>query len=250
MKKYMIGIDQSTQGTKALLFNEEGGLLSRADLSHKQIVNELGWVEHDPEEILVNTVQVVKKLVEKSGIEKEEIIGIGISNQRETGVMWDRQTGKPLYHAIVWQCGRAKDICDAIEQNGHSKIVKEHTGINLSPYFTAGKLAWVLRNVPEAKKLSGTGRLGCGTVDTWLINRLTLEKNYKTDYSNASRTQLFNIRTLEWDKEVCELFGIDTGDLAEVCDSDSLFVTTDLLCWLPKAVHIYFVMGYSHGALF
>lgn len=250
MKKYIVGIDQSTQGTKALLFDEKGGLLSRADLSHKQLVNELGWVEHDPEEILANTVQVVKKLVEKSGIGKEEITGIGISNQRETGVVWDRQTGKPLYHAIVWQCGRAKDICDAIERGGHAQMVKEHTGINLSPYFTAGKLAWVLQNVPKARELSGTGRLGCGTVDAWLINRLTLEKNYKTDYSNASRTQLFNIGTLEWDKEVCELFGIDTGDLAEVCDSDSLFGTTDLLGWLPKAVPIHCVMGDSHGALF
>lgn len=250
MKKYIVGIDQSTQGTKALLFDEKGGLLCRADLSHRQIVNDQGWVEHDPEEILANTVQVVKDLVEKSGIEKEEIAGIGISNQRETGVVWNRQTGKPLYPAIVWQCGRAKDICDQIEQTGHAKVIKEHTGINLSPYFTAGKIAWVLQNVPEAGALSGTGALGCGTVDSWLLNRLTLEKNYKTDYSNASRTQMFNIRTLKWDKEVCGFFGIDTADLAEVCDSDSLFGTTDLLGWLPKGIPIHCVLGDSHGALF
>lgn len=250
MKKYILGIDQSTQGTKALLFDENGKMLCRTDLVHRQLVNDRGWVEHDPEEILRNTVQIVKDLVEKAGIDRADILGVGLSNQRETGVVWNRETGKPLYSAIVWQCGRAKNICDEIERRGYADKIKERTGLNLSPYFTAGKIAWVLQNVPEARLLSGTGKLGCGTIDSWLINRLTLEKNYKTDYSNASRTQMFNIHTLQWDEEVCGCFGIRTTDLAEVCESDSLFGTTDFLGYLPKPIPIHCVLGDSHGALF
>lgn len=250
MKKYILGIDQSTQGTKALLLDENGKMLCRADTPHRQLVNDRGWVEHDPEEILCNTVQTVKKLVEKAGICKEDIAGVGLSNQRETGVIWDRETGKPLCNAIVWQCGRARDICEEIAADGHEGEIKEHTGLNLSPYFTAGKIAWALRNVPGARELSGTGRLGCGTVDTWLLNRLTLEKSYKTDYSNASRTQMFNIHTLRWDEKICGFFGINTADLAKICDSDSLFGTTDFQGYLSRPVPIRCVLGDSHGALY
>ena len=249
-EKYIVAIDQSTQGTKAMLFDETGAMLRRCDLPHRQIVNDLGWVEHDPEEILRNVVQTVKNLILETRIDPSQIVGIGLSNQRETGVAWDRETGKPLYNAIVWQCGRAKEICNEISRKGYADTVKQHTGIQLSPYFTAGKLAWILRNVPQAAALSGSGRLGMGTVDTWLIDRLTLDHAYKTDYSNASRTQMFNINTLRWDEEVCSLFGIHPENLAEVCASDSLFGKTDLLGLLPTPVPIHCVLGDSHGALY
>lgn len=249
-EEYIIAIDQSTQGTKAMLFDKNGDMIKRCDLQHRQIVNDKGWVEHDPEEILQNTVQTVKNLLLETHTDPAFVVGIGLSNQRETGVMWNRETGKPLYNAIVWQCGRAREICSRIECQGHADIIKQHTGIRLSPYFTAGKLAWIMENVPEARALSRTGKLGMGTVDSWLLNRLTVEHAYKTDYSNASRTQMFNINTLRWDETVCGFFGISTGDLPEVCASDSCFGSTDLMGALPRAVPIHCVLGDSHGALY
>ncbi len=147
MGKYVLGIDQSTQGTKALLFDEEGKLLCRSDLPHKQIVDERGWVEHDLEEIYHNTVQVVKDLVKKAGIDRSELAVLGISNQRETAACWEKETGKPVYNAIVWQCARGAAICDELERQGHARMIREHTGLQLSPYFSAAKLAWIFRNV-------------------------------------------------------------------------------------------------------
>lgn len=248
MAQYVLGIDQSTQGTKALLFDENGVLLCRSDLPHRQIIDEKGWVEHDPEEIYSNTVQVVKNLVEQAGIEKEEIAVLGISNQRETALVWDRATGKPIYHAIVWQCARGAAICEELQE--HSVQVRKATGLQLSPYFSAAKIAWVLRNVEGAAVRAEKGELCCGTIDSWLVYRLTGGKEFRTDYSNASRTQMFNIGTLQWDEEVCGLFGIPTCALAEVTDSDGLYGWTDFDGYLPKPIPIRGVLGDSHGALF
>ena len=250
MGKYLIGIDQSTQGTKALLFDQKGNLIKRTDKAHKQIINEKGWVSHDPEEIYRNTLEAVKNLVQESGIPAGDIVGVGISNQRETSLAWDRSTGEPLGQAIVWQCARAVDICEKVEQAGQAEKVRNHTGINLSPYFPASKIAWILENVEGAREKAVTGNICHGTIDTWLIYKLTGGKEYKTDYSNASRTQLFNIFELKWDKEICELFGIDPANMAEVCDSDSCFGETDFDGFLPHPVPIHGVLGDSHGALF
>ena len=250
MGKYLIGIDQSTQGTKALLFDQEGNLIKRTDKAHRQIINEKGWVSHDPEEIYRNTLEAVKNLVQESGIPAGDIVGVGISNQRETSLAWDRSTGEPLGQAIVWQCARAVDICEKVEQAGQAEKVRNHTGINLSPYFPASKIAWILENVEGAREKAVTGNICHGTIDTWLIYKLTGGKEYKTDYSNASRTQLFNIFELKWDKEICELFGIDPANMAEVCDSDSCFGETDFDGFLPHPVPIHGVLGDSHGALF
>lgn len=250
-KSYVLGVDQSTQGTKALLFNREGDLICRADLPHEQIINEKGWVEHDPMEIYNNTIAVVRSVVAKAGIDKEEIAGIGISNQRETAVVWDRETGNPLYNAIVWQCARGEAICQKIAKTeSHKELVQSHTGLPLSPYFSAAKIAWVLQNIEEAREKSDSQTVCHGTVDSWLVYKLTGGKSYKTDYSNASRTQMFDVRNLQWDKEVCGLFGIDTDNLAEVCDSNACYGETDFEGFLDSPVPIHGVLGDSHGALF
>lgn len=246
----MISIDQSTQGTKALLFDESGSLIKRTDQSHEQIVNEKGWISHDPSEIYRNTIEVVKHLIEEAGIEKEKIAGVGISNQRETSLAWDKNTGEPLGQAIVWQCARAADICERVEKQGQAENIRRKTGMNLSPYFPASKIAWILENVEGAKEKSDKGEICHGTIDSWLIYKLTGGKEYKTDYSNASRTQLFNIFELKWDEEICGLFGINVNNLAQVCDSDSNFGETDFEGFLPRPIPIHGVLGDSHGSLF
>lgn len=247
-ENYIISIDQSTQGTKALLFDESGTLIKRTDKPHRQIVNEKGWVSHGPMEIYRNILSVAETLTE--GIDRAKVAGVGISNQRETSLAWERDTGRPLGNAIVWQCARAADICERVEASGAGERIRRRTGLNLSPYFPASKIAWILEHVDGAKEKAGQGNICHGTVDSWMIYKLTGNKSYKTDYSNASRTQLFNIFELKWDEEICADFGIDPKNLAEVCDSDSDFGETDFEGLLPHPVPIHGVLGDSHGSLF
>ncbi len=247
-EKYIISIDQSTQGTKALLFDEGGSLIKRTDKPHEQIINEKGWVSHNPVEIYENVIDVVARLTKD--IDGSGIIGVGISNQRETSLAWDRITGEPLADAIVWQCARAADICERVERQGKAEDIRRKTGMNLSPYFPASKIAWLLENVKGAREKAGRGEICHGTIDSWLVYKLTGGKSYKTDYSNASRTQLFNIFELKWDEEICAWFGIDPANMAQVCDSDSEFGETDFEGVLPKKVPIHGVLGDSHGSLF
>ncbi|MCI8286217.1 MAG: glycerol kinase GlpK [Lachnospiraceae bacterium] len=243
--KYIIGIDQSTQGTKAMLFDGDGAIVYRADVPHRQIVNEKGWVSHDPEEIYRNVIRAVKMAVEGAAVPKEQLAAVGISNQRETTVLWDEQ-GRPLNHAVVWQCNRAETVVERLKDNGET--VYERSGIPLSAYFPAAKMAWLMENVVSG--LSGDTKLHFGTVDSWLLFKLTKNHLYKTDYSNASRTQLFNLRTLTWDSELCTLFGVPMEALPEVCDSNSCFGTTDFEGFLEKEIPILSMLGDSHGALF
>ncbi len=238
--KYVLAIDQSTSGTKALLLDEAGGLLKRADLSHEQKVNARGWVSHDPMEIYRNTIEAARLAV--SGIDPAKIAAIGISNQRETALIWDSETGLPVADAIVWQCGRAQEICDRLANQ--TEAVRQKTGLLLSPYFPAAKWAWILENTPGLENR----QLCAGTIDSWLVYKLT--GSFKTDFSNASRTLLFNINLLQWDKELCELFGVPLESLPEVCMSDSCFGETDMEGVLPGPVPIFGVLGDSHGALF
>ena len=261
MADYVLGIDQSTQGTKALLFNMEGTLIARSDLTHRQIIDSRGWVEHDLNEIYHNTVQTVKNLVRNAGIDKNEIRVLGISNQRETGAAWNRRTGEPVYNAVVWQCARGAAICEelAAADPEFPELVRAHTGLNLSPYFTAAKLAWILQNVPAAQEAAGMlpgggdtpgNDLCMGTIDSWLVFCLTGGKKFCTDYSNASRTQLFDIHTLAWDEEICARFGIPLSSLPQLTDSDGDFGETDFDGWLKNPIPIRGVLGDSHGALF
>lgn len=247
MKKYILAVDQSTQGTKGLMFDENGVLICRADRPHRQIINEKGWVEHDPEEIIKNTFAVCKDVIIRSGISKDSIAAFGISNQRETTLAWDRVSGKPVYNAIVWQCARASEICE--RHISEADEIRSKTGIILSPYFPASKLAWIMENVPAAAELADKGRLAAGTIDSWLIFNLTKERKHLTDYSNASRTQLFNITELRWDEEICRSFNIPISALPEVCMSDSCFGTTDIGGLLDTEIPICGVLGDSHAAL-
>ena len=249
-EQYMISIDQSTQGTKALLFNSAGSLIWRVDQAHRQIIDEKGWVSHDPMEIYQNIIAVTARLLEETQIDRDKVAGVGISNQRETSLAWNRITGEPVGLAVVWQCARAADLCDQVAAAGHGEKIRRKTGMNLSPYFPASKIAWILRNVEGARELSDAGKLCHGTIDSWVIYKLTGKASYKTDFSNASRTQLFNIFDLKWDEEICGIFGIDPKNLPEVCDSNSNFGETDFDGVLPHSVPIHGVLGDSHGALF
>ena len=248
MAKYIISIDQSTQGTKALLFDETGSIMRRTDRPHRQIINEKGWVSHDPEEIYSNVLEVVKELLE--GVEKEYVVGLGISNQRETSLAWNRVTGKPYGNAVVWQCARAVDICARVEKAGAAELIRQKTGMNLSPYFPASKIAWLLENEEGAKEAAERHEICHGTIDSWLVYKLTGDHAFKTDFSNASRTQLFNLKTLAWDEKICEMFGIPVCALARVCDSDAVYGTTTMEGLFSEPVPICGVLGDSHAALF
>ena len=262
-KKYVLAIDQSTQGTKGLRFDKESTLVCRTDLAHEQIINEKGWVSHDLSEIYRNTIQVAKNVIEKAGIQKEEVACLGISNQRETSASWSKSTGEPLAPAIVWQCSRAEDICERIKNNvmidsareqnvsgGVAEIIRLKSGMNLSPYFPASKFAWLQENVEAVKQAKKNDDLCLGTIDTWLLYKLTKGAVYATDYSNASRTQLFNISELKWDEEICSWFGIDIKKLPEVCDSNHTYGMTDFEGYFPEPIPICGVIGDSQGALF
>lgn len=251
MSKYIIGIDQSTQGTKALLVDESGHLIHRSDRSHRQIVNEAGWVSHDPSEIAANVLAVARAVVEETGVDPAEITGIGISNQRETTVAWDRATGKPVCDAVVWQCARARELCDGLAaREGVAERVRAVTGLALSPYYPASKMAWILANVPAAADAAARGDLCLGTIDAWVVWTLTGGAEFRCDWSNASRTQLFDIQAGVWSDEMCDIFGIDAACLPTVTDSDGLFGMTDLGGLLPAPVPIHGVLGDSHAALF
>ena len=245
--QYILGIDQSTQGTKAILVDEDGKMIGRADKSHRQLVNECGWVSHDLEEIYANVISVVKEVTERCGIEKSQIRAVGISNQRETTAAWDKD-GNPLADAIVWQCARAKEIAGDVQEH-YGDLVKERTGLAPSPYFPAAKMAWLLRNA-QRLQVRDKQDIRLGTIDSWLIYRLTKGESFKTDYSNASRTQLFNLYELKWDEELCGIFQIPSECLPEVCDSNSIFGMTDLEGFLDREIPIHSAIGDSHAALF
>lgn len=222
-KKYFLTIDQGTSATKALLFDNRGQLIHRCDTEHQQYYPQSGWVEHDPVEIYRKTLEAIRLILSETGINDQELHCLSISNQRETAVVWDKFTGEPVCPAIVWQCQRAETICRSITEQGYAELVREKTGLVLSPYFSAAKVSWILENIPQAKEKAEQGSLLFGTVDSWLIWKLTGGKVHKTDYSNASRTQMYNIYDLKWDAEVLNIFGIPETMLPEVCSSDQIF---------------------------
>lgn len=248
MNGVILAIDQSTSGTKALLFDQLGALLCSETVPHRQIITPEGWVEHDAGEIYKNTLLAVKNVIRASGLEAKQVVCIGISNQRETVLQWRRDSGNPLHHAIVWQCGRAEKQC--LHRTSTADDVQKKTGLPLSPYFSAAKAAWLLENIAACQSAAKNETLCCGTIDSWLIWKLTKGKTFATDVSNAARTQLFNIHKLDWDDELCRLFGIPLSALPQVLDSNACFGHTDFDGLLPQPVPIQSVLGDSNGALF
>lgn len=246
--RYVIGIDQSTQGTKALLLDAFGQVRAEAALPHRQLVNAQGWISHDLKEILTNTKLVVQKLLRVSGVLPTQIVAVGLCNQRETTAAWNRRTGEPLADAVVWQCGRAQTVVQELQRE--APLVKQKTGLLLSAYFPAAKMAWLLQNVAEVRAAAEQNELCFGTIDSWLLFSLTKEHIFRTDFSNASRTQLLNLRTLRWDEDLCAVFSIPQKALAEIYDSDALFGTTQMDGLFPTAVPICAVLGDSHASLF
>ena len=246
---YLLAIDQGTSATKAVLFNKAGVLVGRADIPLTQHYPQSGWVEHDPEEIFLSLVSATRKVMEQARIAPNDLLGLSISNQRETVVLWDKQTGTPVMHAIVWQCQRAEELTATLTAQGAAEMVGRKTGLRLSPYFSAAKAAWILQHVPVARQLLAQQRLLFGTVDTYLVWKLTAGRVHATDYTNASRTQLFNIHTLQWDDELLELFGLDRSMMPEVLDSNALFGSVNPSLF-GVDIPIAGVLGDSHAAFF
>ena len=249
-QNHILAIDQSTQGTKALLLDGEGQLVLRRDVPHRQLINQRGWVGHDAQEIAANIFRAARRVVEDSGTDPASIAGVAVTNQRESVAVWERESGLPVCESIVWQCSRASELCARLREAGYYPEIRRRTGLVPSPFFSAGKVAWVLENVPGARERAQQGKLCLGTMDTWTIWQLTGGAVHQTDCSNASRTQLFNIHTMEWDGELCRIFGIPESMLPQVCDSDGLYGYTDVGGLLPRAVPIHSAIGDSHAALF
>lgn len=223
MGKYVLAIDQGTTSTRALIFNKNSKVISMSQMEISQIHPHNGWVEHDGEEILETVYGVVKNVINKSGLSLNDISAIGITNQRETTILWDKITGKPVYNAIVWQSRQSQAICDDLINRGYLELFKEKTGLLINPYFSMSKIKWILDNVPKAKELLKEDRLLFGTIDTYLAWHLTKEKLHITDATNASRTMLYNINTQMWDDELLEIVGIPKSILPQVKDTSEVY---------------------------
>jgi glycerol kinase len=248
-ERFILSLDQGTSSSKAILFDHNGKIRARAQKEYEQIYPQPGWVEHNPVDIWSTQIAVASEVIAQLGIVPESIAGIGISNQRETTIIWDRKTGKPIYNAIVWQDHRTADYCDQLKRDGYGPLVKEKTGLEIDAYFSATKIKWLLDNVPGAKIKAEAGELAFGTVDTWLIWNLTYGKSHLTDVSNASRTLLFNINSLTWDEELLELFNIPKSILPEVKSNSTLFARTSGKV-LQAKIPICGVAGDQQAALF
>lgn len=249
MGKYIMALDQGTTSSRCIIFNEKGEGLVSAQKEFTQIFPQSGYVEHDPNEIWSSQVGVLSEAKAQLGINPEEIAAIGITNQRETTIVWDVTTGEPIYNAIVWQCRRTSDQVEALKAEGYDRIIKEKTGLIIDAYFSATKITWILDHVEGAREKAEAGQLRFGTVDTWLMYKLTKGKVFATDYTNASRTMLFNIHTLQWDEELLAKFHIPKSMLPEVKDSSGIFGYTDPTI-VGASIPIAGVAGDQQAALF
>lgn len=218
-KKYIVSLDQGTTSSRAIVFDDKGKIAGVAQKEFKQIYPRAGWVEHDPEDIWSSQLEVFKQAISKSGASLDDVAAIGITNQRETSIVWDKTTGKPVYNAIVWQCRRTAEYCDELKAKGFDELIYSKTGLTVDAYFSATKLKWILDNVKGARQKAEKGQLLFGTIDTYLMWKLSGGKIHATDYTNASRTMMFNIKTLQWDRELLELFGIPKSVLPKVYPS-------------------------------
>jgi glycerol kinase len=250
-KKYIIALDQGTTSSRAIIFDSEQKIVGVAQKEFTQIYPKEGWVEHDPMEIWSSQSGVLAEVIARTGVSQHDIIGIGITNQRETTIVWDKNTGKPIYNAIVWQCRRTAKICDELKKiEGLDEYVRENTGLLIDAYFSGTKIKWILDNVEGAREKAERGELLFGTVDTWLIWKLTNGKVHATDYTNASRTMIYNIKKLEWDEKLLDILGIPKSMLPEVKDSSGTFGYANLGGKGGHRVPIAGVAGDQQAALF
>ena len=225
--KYIMALDLGTTSCRCILFDKHGEICSVAQKEFTQYYPQAGWVEHDAEEIWATQVGLMYEAMSKLDVTPADIAGIGITNQRETTVVWDKNTGRPICKAIVWQCRRTAEYCDLLKIRGYANMFREKTGLVLDAYFSGTKLHWILENVPHARERAEAGQLLFGTIDSWIIWKLTGGKVHVTDYSNASRTLMFNIHTLQWDDEILTVLGIPRQMLPEVKPSSCVYVSTD-----------------------
>lgn len=249
-KKYVIALDQGTTSSRAIIFDRDGQIVKVAQSEFTQYYPKPGWVEHDPMEIWGTQSGVLRQALESAGIRPQEIAAIGITNQRETTVVWDKNTGKPIYNAIVWQCRRTANICDELKARGLEDYVRENTGLVIDAYFSGTKIKWILDNVEGAREKAERGELLFGNIDTWLIWNLTRGKVHVTDYSNASRTMIFNIKELKWDERMLEELKIPASMLPEVRPSSEIYGVTDPQTLGGAEIPIAGIAGDQQAALF
>lgn len=250
MKTYVLAIDQGTTSSRAMLFNKKGEIVHVVQREFKQHFPHAGWVEHNALEIWGSVLAVIASLLTESKVEPEQVHAIGITNQRETTVVWDKHTGIPVYNAIVWQSRQTQDIVNELREAGHESLIQQKTGLRLDPYFSATKVKWILDNVEGVRERAEAGDLLFGTIDSWLIWKLSNGKAHVTDYSNASRTMLYNINERQWDKTLCELLTIPMSMLPEVRNSSEVYVKTDPTVFFGAAVPIAGAAGDQQAALF
>ena len=243
-----ITIDQSTSATKAFLFDDQCKLIKKAAMPHKQYYPQPGWVEHDAMEIYRNAVSVIHQLMADTNVDAGNL-SIAITNQRETVVVWDRTTGEPVYNAVVWQCMRGAQICEQLRADGYTDLVKERSGLLIDPFFAGSGAKWILDNVENARAKAEAGELCFGTIDSWLIYKLTEGREHLTDYTNASRTMLFNIHTLDWDDDLLKMLTIPRSMMPRPLPCDATYGTTTVEGLFPDGIQIAGVLGDSHGAL-
>ena len=249
MEKYIMALDQGTTSSRCILFDKGGNICSMSQKEFTQIYPRPGWVEHNPMEIWSSQLSVAAESMAKLGASAEQISGIGITNQRETTILWDKNTGEPVYNAIVWQCRRTSDMIEGLKKDGFDKVIRERTGLIPDAYFSASKIAWILKNIPGTEERARRGELLFGTVDTWLIWNLTRGETHATDYTNASRTMLFDIHRLCWDREILDYFRIPDSMLPEVRPSGCLYGHTDASV-LGASIPIAGAAGDQQAALF
>jgi glycerol kinase len=249
MEKYILALDQGTSSSRAIVFDEYGQTKAVSQKEFTQIFPKPGWVEHNPMEIWSSQASVIAEAITSIDINGLNIAAIGITNQRETTIVWDAETGEPVYNAIVWQDRRTSEFCDCLKRDGRTDLIRSKTGLIIDAYFSATKILWILENVPGARRRAEEGKLRFGTVDTWLIWMLTRGEVHVTDVSNASRTMLFNIHTLEWDKELLDLFNIPASMMPQVKSSSEVYGYTKTTLFAHE-VPIAGIAGDQQAALF
>ncbi len=248
-KKFIISIDLGTTGNRVICFDEQGKLVSSAYREHTQYFPKPGWVEHDPIEIWQAIQKLIPESLKNGSLNSSDAICIGITNQRETTVVWDKTTGKPVYNAIVWQCRRTSDYCVELKEDGHQTLFRETTGLVVDAYFSGTKIKWILENVPGVREKAVSGKLLFGTIDTWILWNLTSGASHKTDYTNASRTLLYDIRRKKWSEEILTILNIPASLLPEVQPSASDFGSTKNVPGLPDGILIGGIAGDQQSAL-